>query len=200
MVSSRQQGPRRAFALMQLLAVIAIIAILIGRLSPGVQKIHEAANPMSVRNKLKRLALSCHNFESAYGTLPGYQPATSGSSVASYGHSVHVFILPGIGQENPGETFDPNSQQLFFGSAPFGTFSPALAANFVTTAGRRCRKKIRELHGRTRQASPSSGVFPWTIDHGTDFSSPTPKRSPDGEFNQPPPIRLRSNTCKHVRY
>ena len=55
-----------------------------------------------------------------------------GSRSPSYGYSAHAFILPYIEQEPLGKTFDPNSQQLFFGSAPFGTFNTALAPTAVT--------------------------------------------------------------------
>jgi prepilin-type N-terminal cleavage/methylation domain-containing protein len=128
----RPHRRRRAFTLIELLVVIAIIAILIGLLLPAVQKVREAAARMSDQNNLKQLALAAHNFASANDRLPGYQPAPSGSSVTSYGYSVHAFILPYIEQEPLGKTFDPNTQQLFFGSAPFGTFNPALAATAVT--------------------------------------------------------------------
>jgi len=126
------RNPRSAFTLIELLVVIAIIAVLIGLLVPAVQKVRDAANRMSSQNNLKQIALACHNFESSKGTLPGYQPAPVGSSVTAYGYSVHSFILPFIEQEPLGKTFDPNTQQLFFGSAPSGTFNPALAATAVT--------------------------------------------------------------------
>jgi prepilin-type N-terminal cleavage/methylation domain-containing protein len=122
---------RAGFTLIELLVVIAIIAVLIGLLLPAVQKIRTAALRMSSANNLKQIALGCHNFESANGAFPGYQPAPNGLSLTSYGYSVHAFVLPYIEQEPLGRTFDPNSQRLFNGSAPFGTLNPALAATAV---------------------------------------------------------------------
>src|SRR5438874_1876410 len=108
---------RIGFTLIELLVVIAIIAVLIGLLLPAVQKVRDAAARASDQNNLKQMALACHSFESANGSLPGYLPASSGQSVTSYGYSVHARILPYIEQEPLAKTFDPTAQQLFFGSA-----------------------------------------------------------------------------------
>ena len=92
----------RGFTLIELLVVIAIIAILVGLLLPAVQQAREAARRTECKNKLKQLALACHNYADVNRSLP--PSATINPAVTVTGNNgswgVHGRILPYLEQGN----------------------------------------------------------------------------------------------------
>ncbi|HET6879462.1 MAG TPA: DUF1559 domain-containing protein [Pirellulales bacterium] len=94
---------RRAFTLIEILFVVAIIGILIALLLPAIQASRETARRHSCLNNLAQLILATQNYAAAHGVLPPGTIEATGpvhSRPAGYHVSWVAQILPFVEQGN----------------------------------------------------------------------------------------------------
>ncbi|MBA4066877.1 MAG: prepilin-type cleavage/methylation domain-containing protein [Isosphaera sp.] len=103
----RHPDPRRGFTLVELLVVVAIIAVLIGLLLPAVQKTRETASRARCQNNLKQIGLALQSYHDVNGVLPMGNRGSSPSG--GYGYNWRLYILPHLEQ---GPLYDRFDQRL----------------------------------------------------------------------------------------
>jgi prepilin-type N-terminal cleavage/methylation domain-containing protein len=67
---SKSLAARRGFTLVELLVVMAIIALLVALLLPAVQQVRERARQTSCLNNLHQLVIAMHNYADAHRSFP----------------------------------------------------------------------------------------------------------------------------------
>jgi prepilin-type N-terminal cleavage/methylation domain-containing protein/prepilin-type processing-associated H-X9-DG protein len=92
---------RRAFTLVELLVVLAIISVLIGLLLPAVQQVRESARRVHCQNNLRQLGLALINFHDVNKAFPasGWTTVGPGNPLGKY-VGWRALTLPYIEQEN----------------------------------------------------------------------------------------------------
>ncbi len=70
---ARQWGRRRGVTIVELLVTIAIIAFLVGILSPALQVVRESARRTSCANNIRQIALGMATYDDAKKQLPGWR-------------------------------------------------------------------------------------------------------------------------------
>jgi prepilin-type N-terminal cleavage/methylation domain-containing protein/prepilin-type processing-associated H-X9-DG protein len=132
----RSYQKMRAFTLIEMLVVIAIIAIIIGLLLSAVQKVREAAARMKCQNHLKQIGLATLTYENAYQVLPpGVQVPAQGVTQGS----VLFVLLPFVEQKNLYQQF--------------------ITSQSVNSIGNHNARIAGEVKIYLCPSDPSSGVF-----------------------------------------
>ena len=97
--------PRRAFTLVELLIVIAIIGTLIGLLLPAVNSARESGRRTQCLNNLRQIALGLQTYHEANNSLPNGANFGASWSAATWA----ALILPEIGQDPVYQMFNFNT-------------------------------------------------------------------------------------------
>jgi Protein of unknown function (DUF1559)/Prokaryotic N-terminal methylation motif len=101
-LSDYARRPARAFALVEVLVVIAIITLLIGLLLPAVQQSRETARRAQCGNNLTPTGLALLQFEAAQGRFPPgavFGPFPQAGVETTAAHGVWPFLLPYFEQQ-----------------------------------------------------------------------------------------------------
>src|ERR1700720_4404046 len=106
--SSMNPKRRRAFTLIELLLVVAIIGVLIALLLPAVQAAREAARRTTCLNHLKQVGLATAHYEASHRIFPpgarwGFHEPDSEKKMHG---SILVFLLPYLEEQPLYDNFD----------------------------------------------------------------------------------------------
>ena len=135
-------GSGRQFSLIELLVVVAIIAVLIAFLFPATRTAGPAARRSQCINNLKQIALALRNYEATYNALPpAYTVDASGRPL----HSWRTLILPFLEHGSLYETIDLTKPWNDPANAQ------ALATNLAVL---RCPELLEPRNATTYLASP----------------------------------------------
>ena len=164
----------RAFTLIEILAVLAVVGLVIGLLLPAVQSAREAARRLQCLNHLKQMGLAMHAYGSTFDCFP---PGAS-----SGGFSLHTALLPGLEQA---ELYNAINFHVPAGMALVGNFSLMMLpmSTFWCPSD--------PLSGPT---PPTAAVWPGMTNYAGCMGDDRAVLSPNGVFTPGSPVAPRQVT------
>jgi prepilin-type N-terminal cleavage/methylation domain-containing protein/prepilin-type processing-associated H-X9-DG protein len=99
---------RSAMSLIEVLVVIAIIAVLLGLLLPAVQRVRETANRMACANNLRQIGIALHHHHDACGWFPPGFTVHGTDDLEMGGFGGFIPLLPFLEQDPWFSRWDPN--------------------------------------------------------------------------------------------
>jgi prepilin-type N-terminal cleavage/methylation domain-containing protein len=163
--------PRRrgadGFTLLELLVVMAILALLMGLLLPALQKVREAANRIICANNLKQIGLAFHQYHANNGRLPLVRAGIDGASWA-------VLILPYLEQDNLYHQWRP--QQSYYLQSDVAR-QTAVPSYFCPTRRTASTEPRLSLAGDSPLNGPAQGtLFPGALnDYAVSIGAAGPR-------------------------
>ncbi len=157
--------PRPGFTLVELLVVLAIIAILIGIIVPAVQRVRGVGTKTTAVSEINQLALGAADFKREFGFFPPDSftiPANSGDpGMATLRRMFPRWNPSGAtGLPNGGSPLDGNQCLVFFLGGPGGTgWDGANPAN--STPGSNKKGPYYDFPTNRLVGAPARYVDPW---------------------------------------